>query len=125
MRPDTAAPAPDTPRPATPARRRRAANALWAWRGSTRALRDHPGHAAQRVRYERAIRAVLWTLEGHASAAALLRAYFDGARVWHLAAARACRDAEGGRPLSRTLVGEVAFWRRLRALIDDLPRGPE
>jgi hypothetical protein len=107
--------------PATPARHRRAANALWAWRTSARTLDDDPNQAPQRARYEQAVRAVLPALARHASAPALLSAYFDEGRGWRLAAARACRSVPGGRQLSPTLVGEVAFWRRLRVLIDALP----
>ena len=88
-------------------------NALHFWHEGDAEIRA-PHRAAARLRYELAVGYVLRGMRHLTTMEALLGSYYvDRAPLMRLTE-RACRTADGTRPLSRIWVRDAAFWRRLR-----------
>ncbi|HEV8634961.1 MAG TPA: hypothetical protein VG370_12060 [Chloroflexota bacterium] len=92
------------------------AHALRAWREGSQ-LFDHPAIAEDRWLYERAIEAVVATLERFSSVTELVAHYVIERTTIDRLAADACLRAAPGRPLLPGVVADAAFWRRCRALV--------
>ena len=109
-------PLPPAARDASTRHRERVVNAMCMWRSGERELRQ-PQHAPYAAHYERAISLTLQAMQHLTTMDSLLAAYFDGRRESLLCVERACRSVRSRRPISRILVREAAFWRRLRQVV--------